>query len=191
MRGGGEALGKVSGALYIATMFALLKLIQSIIKTLHSEGTPGQVAAGMALGAALGLTPLMNVHNLVVFALIVLLNVSFGGGMLGWALFVPLGFLLDPLFHAIGAGLLEAPSLRGLWTAMYNTPLVPYTGFNNTVVLGSVVGWLGLAVPIFFAARWGVARYRATIGERVQRSRLYRAITASKAYNVYRLFRPE
>jgi uncharacterized protein (TIGR03546 family) len=172
-------------------MFALLKLIQSIIKTLHSEGTPGQVAAGMALGAALGLTPLMNVHNLVVFALIVLLNVSFGGGMLGWALFVPLGFLLDPLFHAIGAGLLEAPSLRGLWTAMYNTPLVPYTSFNNTVVLGSVVGWLGLAVPIFFAARWGVARYRATIGARVQRSRLYKAITASKAYNMYRLFRPE
>ena len=172
-------------------MFALLKLIQSIIKTLHSEGTPGQVAAGMALGAALGLTPLMNVHNLVVFAAIVLLNVSFGGGMLGWALFVPLGFILDPVFHAIGLGLLEAPALRGLWTSMYNTPLVPYTNFNNSVVLGSVVGWLGLSVPIFFAARWGVARYRATLGARVQRSRLYRAITASKAYNVYRLFRPE
>jgi uncharacterized protein (TIGR03546 family) len=172
-------------------MFALLKLIQSIIKTLHSEGTPGQVAAGMALGAALGLTPLMNVHNLVVFSLIVLFNVSFGGGMLGWALFVPLGFILDPVFHAIGVGLLQAPSLRGLWTTMYNTPLVPYTNFNNSVVLGSVVGWLGLSVPIFFAARWGVARSRATIGERVQRSRLYKAITASKAYNVYRLFRPE
>jgi uncharacterized protein (TIGR03546 family) len=172
-------------------MFALLKLIQSLIKTLHSEGTPGQVAAGMALGAALGLTPLMNVHNLVVFALILLLNVSFGGGMLGWALFVPLGFLLDPLFHAIGAGLLESSALRPLWTGWYNTPLVPYTNFNNTIVLGSVVGWLALAVPIFFAARWGVARYRATIGARVQQSKLYKAITASKAYNVYRLFRPE
>lgn len=172
-------------------MLALLKLIQSIIKTLHSEGTPGQVAAGMALGAALGLTPLTNVHNLVVFSLLVLLNVSFGGGMLGWALFVPIGFLLDPVFHAIGFGLLEAPSLRGLWTAMYNTPLVPYTNFNNTIVLGSVVGWLALAVPIFFASRWAVTRYRATIGERVQRSRFYKAVTASKAYNVYRLFRPE
>ena len=72
---------------------------------------------------------------------------------------------------------------------MYNT-LVPYTNFNNTVVLGSVVGWLALAVPIF-AARWAVARYRATIGERVQRSKFYQAITASKAYNIYRLFRPE
>ena len=69
-------------------MLALLKLIQSIIKTLHSDGTPGQVAAGIALGSALGLTPLMNLHNLVIFSFIVILNVSFGGGMLGWALFV-------------------------------------------------------------------------------------------------------
>ena len=74
---------------------------------------------------------------------------------------------------------------------MYNTPLVPYTDFNNTIVLGSVVGWLALAVPIFFASRWAVARYRATIGARVQQSKFYQAIMASKAYNIYRLFRPE
>jgi uncharacterized protein (TIGR03546 family) len=171
-------------------MLTLLTLIQSIIKTLHSDGTPGQVAAGIALGSALGLTPLVNVHNLVIFSLIVLLNVSFGGAMLGWALFVPIGFLLDPVFDRIGAGLLGAASLRSLWTSWYNTPLVPYTNFNNSVVLGSVVGWLVLAVPIFFAARWGVARYRATIGERVRQSKLYKAVTASQVYNWYRLFRP-
>ena len=171
-------------------MFALLKLIQSIIKTLHSDGTPGQVAAGIALGSALGLTPLVNVHNLVIFSVIVLLNVSFGGGMLGWALFVPLGFILDPVFDRVGAALLTATSLRPLWTSLYNTPLIPYTNFNNTVVLGSLVSWLALAVPIFFAARYGVARYRATIGERVQQSRLYKAVTASQVYNWYRLFRP-
>jgi uncharacterized protein (TIGR03546 family) len=171
-------------------MFALLKLIQSIIKTLHSDGTPGQVAAGIALGAALGLTPLVNVHNLLVFSLIVLLNVSFGGGMLGWALFVPFGFLLDPVFHRVGQSLLTAPSLRPLWTGWYNTPLVPYTNFNNTVVLGSVVGWLLLAVPIYLGAKVGVTRYRATIGERVRQSRFYKAVTASQAYNWYKLFRP-
>jgi uncharacterized protein (TIGR03546 family) len=171
-------------------MLTLLKLIQSIIKTLHSDGTPGQVGAGIALGAALGLTPLMNVHNLIVFVLIVLLNVSFGGGMLGWALFVPIGFLLDPLFDWIGAGLLAAASLRPLWTTWYNAPLVPYTNFNNTVVLGSVVAWLALVGPIFVLARWGVARYRATLGERVRQSRFYKAVTASQAYNWYKLFRP-
>jgi uncharacterized protein (TIGR03546 family) len=172
-------------------MLGLLKLIQSIIKTLHSAGTPGQVAAGMALGSALGLTPLMNLHNLVVLSLLVLLNVSFGGGMLGWALFVPVGFLLDPLFHAVGLQLLQAESLRGFWTTLTNAPVVPWTNFNNTVVLGSVLVWLVMAIPIFFAARYGVARYRATVGERVRRSRWYKAVTASKVYDVYRLFRPE
>jgi uncharacterized protein (TIGR03546 family) len=171
-------------------MLGLLKLIQSIIKTLHSAGTPGQVAAGMALGSALGLTPIMNLHNLVIFALLVLLNVSFGGGMLGWMLFVPVGFLLDPLFHSIGLSLLESPGLRPLWTSLTNTPILPYTNFNNTVVLGSFVTWAVLAIPIFFAARYGIARYRATVGERVKQSRFYKAVTASQAYNIYRMFRP-
>lgn len=171
-------------------MLALLKLIQSIIKTLHSEGTPGQVAAGIAIGSVLGLTPLLNLHNLFIFSLVVLLNISFGGAMLGWALFVPLGFLLDPAFHRIGLALLQEPSLRPAWTALTNTSLVPYTNFNNTVVLGSVVGWMILALPIFFAARYGVARYRATIGERVRQSRFYKGLTASQAYNWYRMFRP-
>lgn len=173
-------------------MLTLLKLVQSLIKTLHSEGTPGQVAAGMALGSVLGLTPLMNVHNLLIAALILVLNVSVGGALLGWALFLPLGFALDPVFDRIGRQLLlEAPALQPMWTSWFNSPVLPYTNFNNTIVLGSFVTWLALALPIFFAARYGVARYRATLGERVRRSRFYNAVTASKAYNVYTWFRPD
>src|SRR5882672_5101699 len=171
-------------------MFALIKLIQSLLGALHSEGTPGQLAAGIALGAFLGLTPLFNLHNALIFAALVLLNVSFAGGMLGWAVFVPIGFLLDPLFDWIGHRLLLAESLRGFWTSMYNTPIVPLTNFNNTVVLGSLVFALLFSVPLFFATRWAVARYRVTVGERVRQSRFSRAVTASKVYNVYRMFRP-
>jgi uncharacterized protein (TIGR03546 family) len=171
-------------------MFALIKLIQSLFGALHSEGTPGQLAAGIVLGSFLGLTPLFNIHNAVVFAALVLLNVSFAGGMLGWAVFVPFGFLLDPLFDWIGHSLLLAPSLRGLWASFYNTPIVPLTNFNNTVVLGSLVFAVLFAVPLFFATRVGVVRYRATIGERVRQSKWYRAVMASKVYNWYRMFQP-
>jgi len=173
-------------------MLTLTKLIQSLVKALHSEGTPGQLAAGIALGAILGLTPLVSLHNAVVFGLIVLLNVSFPGAMLGWALFVPVGFLLDPLFDRIGRQLLlDTPVLTPLWTTLYNTPVVPLTNFNNTVTLGSFVAAVVLFLPLFFASRWAVTRYRATIGERVRQSAWYRAVTASKLYNVYRLFRPD
>lgn len=171
-------------------MFAIIKLIQSLFGALHSEGTPGQLAAGIALGSILGLTPLVNVHNAIVFAAIVLLNVSFAGGLLGWALFVPIGFLLDPLFEWIGHQLLFAESLRGFWTSLYNTPIIPLTNFNNTVVLGSLVFALLFCIPLFLATRWAVARYRVTVGERVRQSKFYRWVMASKAYNVYRMFRP-
>ncbi len=111
--------------------------------------------------------------------------------MLGLALFTPLGFLLDPLFDRVGAALLQSRALAGLWTDWYNTPLIPWTSFNNTVVLGSFVAWLVLAAPIFLGARWAVARYRATYGQRVANARWYRAVKASRVYTVYAWLRGE
>jgi len=172
-------------------MFALLKLLQSLIKTLHSEGSPAQIALGFALGTCLGLTPLVSAHNLFVLFLLTILNVSFAAGLLGWAVSVPVGFLLDPLFDRIGHQLLlDVAALRPLWSALDNTPVLALANFDNTVVVGSVVGWLVLFVPTALLARIGVLHYRATLGERVRRSPAYRAITASRAYNVYRWFRP-
>ena len=173
-------------------MLATLKLLQSFLKTLHSDGSPAQLAAVVALGAALGLTPIVNIHNLIIAALLIILNVSFGAGLVAFACFTPIGFLLDPVFDRLGRLLLlETPALTPVWTALDNMPGFPYTNFNNTVVLGSIVTWLILAVPIYLGARAGVVKYRATLGERVRTSRFYKAVTASKAYNVYRWFRPE
>jgi len=163
-----------------------LKLLQQLVKALNSEGTPGQVAAGIALGAVFGLTPLMNLHNLVLFGCALILNVSMAGVFLGWTIFIPIGFALDPLFDAVGSALLGAPSLQGIWTTLYNVPVVPFTNFNNTVVLGSVVCWVVAFLPLFFLARWGVARYRATLLERLRKTRIFQAVTASGWYTTYR-----
>lgn len=172
-------------------MVALLKLLQSLIKTLHSDGSPSQIGLGIALGAALGLTPIVNVHNLLILLLLAVLNVSFGAGMLAWGVFVPVGFMLDPVFNWVGHWLLiDASSLRPLWTTWDNTPVLALTSFNNTVVLGSFVVWLLLFVPIWLASRWAVVRYRATVGERVRQSHFYKVLSASQVYNVYRWFRP-
>jgi uncharacterized protein (TIGR03546 family) len=78
-----------------------------------------------------------------------------------------------------------------LWTALANTPGVPLTNFNNTIVLGSVVVWIVAWLPVFFLARWLVATYRATVFERLKRTKVFKAVTASKLYNLYRVFQPE
>jgi len=172
-------------------MLALLKFLQSLAKTLHSEGTPTQIGLGVALGAALGLTPIANAHNLLVLVLLAVLNVSFGAGMLAWGIFVPVGFMLDPLFDRVGHWLLvDTTALRPLWTTWDNTPVLALTNFNNTVVLGSVVVWLALFVPLWLASRFAVVRYRTTVGERIRQSHFYKVLSASSLYNVYRWFRP-
>lgn len=169
----------------------VLKLLQSLVKALNSEGTPGQVAAGIAIGSVFGLTPLMSLHNLVLAGLVLILDVSLAGVMLGWAVFVPVGFLLDPVFNAIGGRLLEhTPALVPLWTAWFNTPVLALSHFNNTIVLGSFVAWLVLLLPLYFAARWAVVRYRASVYERLKKTRLFQLVQASKLYNAYRLLRP-
>src|SRR6266496_945341 len=133
-----------------------------LLKHLHSDDTPGQVGAGLAMGAILGLTPLLNLHNVVVLILIIMLRVSFSGALLGWLLFTPLGFAFDPLFDALGHRLLlETPALTGVWTTLYNTPVVPLTNFNNTVVLGSLAVAVALFLPLNALGRFGVRRYRA------------------------------
>ncbi len=172
-------------------MYWMIKLVQSLVKALNSEGTPGQVAAGIAMGACLGITPLVNLHNLLIVAVILFLRVSVPGAMLGWFVFTPVGFLLDPAFDAVGAALLvENAPLEGLWAAAYNAPILALANPTNTVVLGSFVSWVVLALPIYFAARWGVSTYRLTIYERYKDHRFFKALRASKLYNMYQLFRP-
>ena len=172
-------------------MFTILKIIQSLIKALNSEGTPGQVAMGIAVGSALGLTPLLNLHNLLIVAAIALLNLSVPGAVVGWLLSVPLGFLLDPLFDLIGRWLLvDVLPLLPLWTAIYNTPVIALANLNNSVVLGSLVCWAVLATPVFFLGRYGVGKYREKLYPTLARSKAFRAVRASRLYNFYRLFQP-
>jgi uncharacterized protein (TIGR03546 family) len=172
-------------------MYWIVKLIQGLVKALNSDGTPGQVAAGIALGACLGLSPLLSLHNVGIVGAILFFKVSVPGATLGWLVFTPLGFALDPLFDRLGLSLLaDSSALHGLWVFLYNAPLLALGNPTNTIVVGSLLVWALTAIPIFFAARWGIARYRATIYARYKDSRAFKAIRASKVYEVYQLFRP-
>ena len=172
-------------------MYVILKLLQKLVSTLNSDGTPGQVGAGMAIGAVFGLTPLLNLHNLVVLAIVMVFRVSFPAVTLGWFAAVPLGFALDPLFDIFGIWMLDTLALNPFWTTITNAPVIALMNLNNSVVLGSLVFWMLALFPMYLLARRGVARYRETIYLRLQRTKVFKAIKGSKIYGFLRLFRPE
>ena len=119
-----------------------------------------QMAAGFAFGTALGLTPLLSLHNLLFLAAPIVLRLSISTFLFAWIAAIPVGFLLDPVFHGLGSALLSSEFLTPLWTRASNTPLLALTQFNNTVTLGSLVFWAAASIPLFFLSRRGVPSYR-------------------------------
>lgn len=168
----------------------LIKFLQTMFKALNSDGTPGQVAMGMAIGLCFGLTPLMSLHNLVVLAIAMLTTVSFPGVFLGWAIATPLGFLLDPVFDRIGMALLMNDALAPFFTWVVNTPVIALSRLNNTIVLGSLVSWIVLILPSFFVFRVLVAKYRANVLAYVQKLKVVQVIQGSKLWNLYQTLWP-
>lgn len=167
-----------------------LKLLAKLFKILRSGESPGKIAGGFILGMILGLTPVMSLHNLVVLILIIILNVNMGMAIFSFLLCSAFAYLLDPMFHRLGFWILvDIPALKGLWTAMYNTPVIALTGFNNTVRMGSFVISLILLIPVYFAVKQGVVYYREHLDSRIQKWKIVQVIKGSKIYNLYEKIR--
>ncbi len=163
----------------------MLRLIARLLRALNSETNPGQISLGFCFAMVAGLTPLMSLHNLVVFLLILILRVNLSAFLLGLGVFSGMAYLLDPLFHWYGLHILTALSLEGLWTSLYNSTLWRLARFNNTMVMGSMVFSLALFVPLYFLSNSLIRRYRAHVLAWIQKTRLMQIFKASKVYQLY------
>lgn len=162
-----------------------LRLVKDLVAALHGSSDPRHLAAGFALGAALGLVPKGNLFALGFFFLFFLLRLNKGTALMSAAFFTPVGYLLDAPAHKVGLALLKADALKGLWTALYDMPVVPLTRFNNTVVLGNLVFGLALFVPLYFAFLRFVSWYAANLAPKVESLKLVQALKGANWYRIY------
>jgi uncharacterized protein (TIGR03546 family) len=157
-----------------------LKIIKDFVAILREGQTPRQVAGGFMLGSIVGFSPVTTLQGLVVWLIILLFDVNLGAALLAFTLCGLCAYLLDPVFHLLGYQILtNIDALRPFWTMLYNAPVAPLTRFNNTVVMGSFVCALVLALPIYFGFKHLVIAYRKTIGARVEKMKIYQVIRHS------------
>lgn len=101
-----------------------------------------------------------------------------------------MAFFLDPLMDQIGyAALVEWKELRPLWLTFAKTPLMPYTGWNNTIVMGSILLSLILYLPVFGGSVVGIRLYRKTLREKIQNSKFMKALKTTKLYGLYKKYK--
>lgn len=157
-----------------------IKFLHGLLKTLNADTSPEEISTGIVLGTTIGLIPKGNLTALAL-AIIVWtfrVNVGMAGAAILLASFVSL--FTDPFTERLGYWLLsDVKPLQGLWPALYNTPIVPFTAFNQTLLMGNLAFSLLIAIPLFFVARRGVLYYRANYRDRVAHSKVLKLFTVT------------
>jgi uncharacterized protein (TIGR03546 family) len=150
--------------------------IAKLILALNSNVSKTQIAAGFAWGIVLGLIPAGNIFWIVLFLITFFLTHHHGAKIAALAILK----ILYPLFvyqiDKVGWYVLHIDSFTPFFTSLYNMPFVPFTKFNNTLVMGGLVSGVILWLPVFFLLAALIPVFRNTIGQKIRNSKIVKTI---------------
>jgi len=162
-------------------MVILSLLIKRLVKLLKSESSPTQIAAGFVFGMFLGFLSLKTLFAVPLLLVIILIKVNLSSVLLAALLFRLIAFIVNPIIHSLGYYLLvKVTVLYNFWVNLYNIPLMPYTRFNNTIVMGGLILSLVLMIPIYLGIRSLIVNYRLKYEEKIKKWKIIKILSASK-----------
>lgn len=131
-------------------MSFLLKPLRQFAGAMLGNDSPRQLATGVTLGMMLGLVPKGNLIAVALGLLLFGLKVNRSAGLVSAMLFTAIGSATDGFTHKLGKDVLETAWLQSTFAAIYDLPLGPWIGFNNTVVIGSLLLAIYLSYPCYW-----------------------------------------
>jgi uncharacterized protein (TIGR03546 family) len=132
----------------------------SLIMAVLEEDSPQVLAASLTFGLLLGFVPKDNLIAALLGMLLLALHFNLTVATTSAALFSGIAAMLDPVADALGRSVLTHSSFAPFWAKLYELPLAPWTRFNNTIVMGSLLLALALATPMYLGSLQVVTRYR-------------------------------
>jgi len=162
-----------------------LSLLRQFISGLTSDTDPGQIGWGIALGFLIGLLPKATLTAQLLLVLLMALRINIPMALITILLVTFVNPLMDKLTDPVGYYLLTSPALYPLWTKLYNTPVLPWTGFNNTVLTGGLVVGLVLMFPVYLVGRRFGVFYNDKFRDKLMNSKLVKGLKASWLFDWY------
>ena len=168
-------------------LLSLLRPLRLLVKGLQANDSPRQIALGVSIGMLMGLIPKGNLIAAALVVLLLSLKVNRGAGVCIAVVFSWIGVLLDPLSHRIGLTVLTSEPLQPLLAWMYDAPVLPWTSFHNTVVVGSIVVGLCLLYPVYRLSDFAAVKYLPRATERLSKYRIYRVLFGTELATGWKL----
>ncbi len=130
-------------------MIWLLRELRLLQAAFCAKDSPRQMAAGLACGLLLGLIPKGNLLAILVASMLLATRMSLATGIAAALCISLVAPWCDPVTHRLGYGVLTFPPLQSVWRSLARLPLAPWTSFNNTVVMGSLLLGTLLMYPTY------------------------------------------
>jgi uncharacterized protein (TIGR03545 family)/uncharacterized protein (TIGR03546 family) len=147
--------------------------IFKLLKTLNSAQASWQISLALVLAMVSGFIPLLTPLYFIIIFIAFTLNIPLVVFFLMSGVFTGLATILDPTFAQIGKEILTAPSNKELFTQMYNYTPTLWSSFNHTVVMGSTIVALVLALPLFFASNTLLNKFRSLLEQKFKDSKYF------------------
>ena len=130
-----------------------IAVLRKVPRGLLGGNAPGQLAVGFTIGMMIGLVPKSNLIALSLCMLLFSLRCNKGIGLVAAVAFSFVGGWTDPFAHRLGLAVLNMKPLQASYASVFNLPLAPWFGFDNTVVAGSFLIGIYLAYPVYWFSR--------------------------------------
>jgi uncharacterized protein (TIGR03546 family) len=127
--------------------------LRKFCRVLLSSSAPGQLAAGFTIGMMIGIVPKGNLVALSLCVLLFSIRCNKGLGLAAAVAFSFVGPWTDPFAHRLGLAALKLQPIQATYASIFNLPIGPWLGFDNTVVAGSLLMGVYLAYPVFWITR--------------------------------------
>jgi uncharacterized protein (TIGR03546 family) len=145
---------------------------QAFKGSLRGFDSSKQLALGVMLGLMIGLIPKDSLLVYLIAAMAILTNANLFAIGCSAVLFSWIGPMLDPFTHSIGLWVLTFDPFEMMIARIYNLPFAPWTRIENTVVTGSFVLSLLLAIAFYPVAEMLFQRFGASAYRKLMESRL-------------------
>jgi uncharacterized protein (TIGR03546 family) len=166
-------------------MTLLLKQIFGLLKLLNSDTGTNQIAAGIAAGFVLGMTPSFSLQTIIIIFLILIFRIQIGAVFLSAFFCTFFAYILDPVFVAVGNHVLEMDILKDTFIMLYNLPIIPFTRFNNSLVMGSGIVAFLLSPIVFLLTKVLIKKYREKVLDKLSQTKLWNAVKATSLFQWY------
>ena len=169
----------------------MIKQLAQFIAVLNSKTKPGELALSAVLAMFAAFTMPSPLDFWVIFFLVLILNCNISFFFFTLVIWKALAFGIDIAGDKVGYAILTAPFFEKMGNALMTVPIVPFTKFNYTVVMGDFAIAIVLTPLVWLGMVKFVPFYRDKLQSRVEKSGLMKFVKVTDLYKFYQNYKGE